>query len=231
MIGLRLLVIEDDTALRKILQKRLVAEGYAVDVCANGTDGLDYALAMTYDGIILDIMLPGMNGLQILKHLRDKHCESGVLMLTAKDAIPDRVHGLDIGADDYLTKPFAFDELLARLRALLRKRTGSHSPKLAIDDLVMDTTAHIVLRGDSEISLTAKEYALLEFFMRNAGQVLTRDQIVDHVWNYDYQFETNLVDVYVRYLRKKIDCDGSKKLLHTVRGFGYVLKVETDDEK
>lgn len=228
---MRLLVIEDDTALRKILQKRLIAEGYAVDACANGTDGLDYALAMTYDGIILDIMLPGMNGLQILKHLRDKHCESGVLMLTAKDAIPDRVQGLDIGADDYLTKPFAFDELLARLRALLRKRTGSHSPKLTIDDLVMDTTAHIVLRGDSEISLTAKEYALLEYFMRNAGQVLTRDQIVDHVWNYDYQFETNLVDVYVRYLRKKIDYDGSKKLLHTVRGFGYVLKVETDDEK
>lgn len=228
---MRILVVEDDPALRKILQKRLTTEGYAVDACANGIDGLDYALAMAYDGIVLDIMLPGMNGLQILRQLRDKHCESGVLMLTAKDAIPDRVQGLDIGADDYLTKPFAFDELLARLRAILRKQSGSRSPKLVIDDLVMDTAAHLVSRGQNAISLTSKEYALLEYFMRNAGQVLTRDQIVDHVWNYNYQFETNLVDVYVRYLRKKIDCDGASKLLHTVRGFGYMLKVEDSDEK
>lgn len=228
---MRILVVEDDHALRKILQKRLEAEGYAVDACANGTDGLDYALAVTYDGIVLDIMLPGMNGLQILKHLRDKRCESGVLFLTAKDAIPDRVEGLDIGADDYLTKPFSFDELLARLRALLRKRSGIHSPKLVVDDLVMDSTAHTVSRGECDISLTAKEYALLEYLMRNAGQVLTRDQIVDHVWNYDHQFETNLVDVYIRYLRKKIDGEGMTKLLHTVRGFGYVLKVEASDEK
>ncbi len=228
---MRILVVEDDQALRKILQKRFTAEGYAVDVCANGTDGLDYALALTYDGIVLDIMLPGMNGLQILEQLRSRHCESAVLLLTAKDAVPDRVQGLDIGADDYLTKPFAFDELLARLRALLRKRTGSHSPKLVMDDLVMDTAAHMVSRGGSEIRLTAKEYALLEYFMRNAGQVLIRDQIVDHVWNYDHSFETNLVDVYIRYLRKKIDREGAAKLLHTVRGFGYVLKADASDEK
>ena len=228
---MRILVVEDDHALRKILQKRLTAEGYAVDACVNGTDGLDFALAMTYDGIVLDIMLPGMNGLQILKHLREKHCESGVLLLTAKDAIPDRVQGLDIGADDYLTKPFAFDELLARLRALLRKRSGIHSPKLVVDDLVMDITAHTVSRGGNDINLTAKEYALLEYLMRNAGQVLTRDQIVDHVWNYDHQFETNLVDVYIRYLRRKIDNEDTTKLLHTVRGVGYVLKVEALDGK
>ena len=228
---MRILVVEDDHALRKILQKRFTAEGYAVDACANGTDGLDYALALTYDGIVLDIMLPGMNGLQILEQLRSRHCESAVLLLTAKDAIPDRVQGLDIGADDYVTKPFAFDELLARLRALLRKRTGSHSPKLTIDDLVMDTTAHTVSRGGSKISLTAKEYALLEYFIRNAGQVLTRDQIIDHVWNYEHSFETNLVDVYIRYLRKKIDREGAAKLLHTVRGFGYVLKADASDEK
>ncbi|HMM01137.1 MAG: response regulator transcription factor [Eubacteriales bacterium] len=228
---MRILIVEDDSALRKILQKRLTMEGYAVDACANGIDGLDYALAMTYDGIVLDIMLPGMNGLQILRQLRDKRCESGVLLLTAKDAIPDRVQGLDIGADDYLTKPFAFDELLARLRALLRKRTGIHSPKLVVADLEMDITAHVVSRGGNDICLTAKEYALLEYLMLNVGQVLTRDQIVDHVWNYDHQFETNLVDVYIRYLRKKIDCDDTTKLLHTVRGFGYVLKVEASDEK
>jgi two-component system copper resistance phosphate regulon response regulator CusR len=223
---MRILIVEDDPALRKILVKRLTAEGYAVDACANGTDGLDYALAMAYDGIVLDIMLPGMDGLNLLRRLREKRCESGVLMLTARDAVPDRVQGLDIGADDYLTKPFAFDELLARLRALLRKRTGTHTPKLAVADLVLDTAAHLVTRGEKSINLTAKEYALLEYFMRNAGQVLTRDQIVDHVWNYSYQFETNLVDVYVRYLRKKIDCEGAAKLLHTVRGFGYVLKAE-----
>lgn len=223
---MRILIVEDDPALRKILVKRLTAEGYAVDACANGTDGLDYALAMAYDGIVLDIMLPGMDGLNILRRLREKRCESGVLLLTARDAVPDRVQGLDIGADDYLTKPFAFDELLARLRALLRKRTGTRTPKLAVADLVMDTAAHLVSRGEKSISLTAKEYALLEYFMRNVGQVLTRDQIVDHVWNYSYQFETNLVDVYVRYLRKKIDCEGAAKLLHTVRGFGYVLKAE-----
>jgi heavy metal response regulator len=228
---LRILVIEDDHALRKILQKRLSAEGYAVDVCANGIDGLDYALAMTYDGIILDIMLPGMDGLRVLQRLREKRCESGVLLLTARDALPDRVQGLDIGADDYLTKPFAFDELLARLRALLRKSTGTHSPKLVVADLTMDTSAHLVSRGENTINLTAKEYALLEYFMRNAGQVLTRDQIADHVWNYDYQFETNLIDVYVRYLRKKIDYNGTEKLLHTVRGFGYVLKAEDTHEE
>jgi len=225
---MRILIVEDDPALRKILQKRLTAEGYAVDACADGRDGLDYALAMPYDGIVLDIMLPGMDGLTILRRLREARCESGVLLLTAKDAVSDRVQGLDGGADDYLTKPFAFDELLARLRALLRKRTGERSPQLIVSDLVMDLGAHRVTRGEKPVSLTAKEYALLEYFMRNAGQVLTRDQIVDHVWNYDYQFETNLVDVYVRYLRKKIDSDTSQKLLHTVRGFGYMLKAEED---
>lgn len=228
---MRILIVEDDPALRKILEKRLTAEGYAVDACDNGTDGLDYALAMAYDGIVLDIMLPGMDGLTLLERLREKRCGSGVLLLTARDAVPDRVRGLDVGADDYMTKPFAFDELFARLRALLRKRTGAHSPALVVGDLSMDTAAHLVTRGQRAVSLTAKEYALLEYFMRNAGQVLTRDQIVDHVWNYDYQFETNLVDVYVRYLRKKIDCEGAAKLLHTVRGFGYMLKAEDEDEE
>lgn len=228
---MRILVVEDDPALRSILQKRLSGEGYAVDTCDNGTDGLDYALALPYDGIVLDIMLPGMDGLTVLQKLRNAHSDSSVLLLTARDGVADRVSGLDIGADDYLTKPFAFDELLARLRAMLRKKNGSHSPKLEVGGLVMDTAAHIVARDNQPIHLTAKEYALLEYFMHNAGQVLTRDQIVDHVWNYEYPFETNLVDVYVRYLRKKIDAGFPAKLLHTVRGFGYVLKAEDKDDQ
>lgn len=226
---MRVLIIEDDDALRKILVKQLSAQGYAVDACSTGTDGLDYATAMTYDAIILDIMLPGINGLEILRRLRNAHCESGVLMLTAKEAVADRVNGLDLGADDYLTKPFALDELLARVRALLRKRTENRSPVLTVATLVMDTAAHTVMRGQRAVILTAKEYTLLEYFMRNAGHVLTRDQISDHVWNYECSLETNLVDVYVRYLRGKIDKDEPVKLLHTVRGFGYVLKAEGNE--
>lgn len=223
---MRLLIVEDDDALRNILVKRLSAESYAVDVCANGIDGLDFALSAPYDGIILDVMLPGMNGFEMLNRLRAAHCECAVLLLTARDAIADRVQGLDAGADDYLVKPFAFDELLARVRALLRKRTPDRSPVLAVEDLRMDTVAHTVMRGERAIQLTAKEYALLEYFMRNAGQVLTRAQITDHVWNYECGFETNLVDVYVRYLRGKIDSDEATKLLQTVRGMGYVLRAE-----
>lgn len=226
---MRLLIVEDDDALRAILVKRLQAQGYAVDACETGTDGLDYATAMTYDGIILDIMLPGVSGLEILRQLRGARCESGILLLTAKDAVADRVAGLDLGADDYLTKPFAFDELLARIRALLRKHAQNRSPVLTVGDLVMDTAARVVTRGERAVNLTAKEYALLEYFMRNAGHVLTRGQIGDHVWNYEYSFETNLVDVYVRYLRGKIDKEEPVKLLHTVRGMGYVLKAEADE--
>lgn len=223
---MRLLIIEDEVSLLKILSKRLTEEGYAVDACGNGLDGLEYALSTQYDGIILDIMLPGMNGLDILKRLRQKHITSGILMLTAKDAISDRVQGLDLGADDYLVKPFSFDELLARVRALLRKHTENKSPQLRVGDLVMDTVAHSVLRGERLILLTAKEHALLEYLMRNAGQILTRDQIIDHIWNYDASNGTNLVDVYIGYLRRKIDRDEAIKLLHTARGFGYMIKAE-----
>ena len=223
---MRLLIVEDDDALRAILVKRLSAEGYAVDDCANGLDGFDFALAAPYDGIILDVMLPGLNGFEVLSRLRAAHCDCAVLVLTARDAVADRVQGLDAGADDYLVKPFAFDELLARVRALLRKRLPDRSPVLVVEDLRMDTVAHTVTRGKRAIPLTAKEYAMLEYFMRNAGQVLTRTQITDHVWNYECGFETNLVDVYVRYLRGKIDYDEPVKLLQTVRGMGYVLRAE-----
>ena len=225
---MRILIVEDDHALRNILVKRLKAEGYAVDACVNGKDGLDYAQAIAYDGIVLDIMLPGINGLEILSRLRQDKCKSGVLMLTARDSIDDRVLGLDTGADDYLVKPFAFEELLARLRALMRKREDSHYTLLSYDDLVMDTAAHLVKRAGRTISLTVKEFAMLEYFLRNADIVLTRDQIATHVWDYSCNFESNLVDVYVRYLRGKIDKDEQVKLLHTVRGIGYVLKVAED---
>lgn len=225
---MRLLVVEDDDALRRVLVKRLTSEGYAVDDCATGTDAVDYTGALRYDGIVLDVMLPGLNGLEVLSRLRGVKYDAPVLMLTAKDSIADRVRGLDLGADDYLVKPFAFDELLARIRALLRKRTEDRSPILRCTDLTMDTAAHTVRRGGCEILLTAKEFSLLEYFLRNAGQVLTRDQIADHVWNYECSFETNLVDVYVRYLRTKIDKDADIKLLRTVRGVGYVLREDDD---
>ena len=223
---MRLLIVEDDDALRAVLAKRLSAEGYAVDACATGTDGLDYALSMDYDGMVLDIMLPGIDGLEILRRLRAAKSGCPVLMLTARDAVADRVKGLNTGADDYLVKPFAFDELLARVRALLRKHAPDRSPLMTVADLEMDTTLRTVTRAGRRIELTAKEYAMLEYLLRNAGQVLTREQIIDHVWNYESGFASNLVDVYIGYLRVKIDRGASVRLLHTVRGAGYVLRAE-----
>jgi len=223
---MRLLIVEDDDALRTVLARRLEMEGYAVDACATGTDGLDYAQAMVYDGMVMDIMLPGIDGLEILRRLRNDKNGCPVLLLTARDAVADRVKGLNMGADDYLVKPFAFDELLARVRALLRKHTQDRSPLLRMDDLEMDTAARTVTRAGRRIDLTAKEYAMLEYFLHNAGQVLTRDQIIDHVWNYESSFASNLVDVYIGYLRNKVDKDAAVRLLHTVRGAGYVLRAE-----
>lgn len=223
---MRLLLVEDDKALRAVLAKRLLAEGYVVDQCDNGPDALDYLLAVHYDGAVLDIMLPGMDGFEVLKRFRKKDTTVPVLMLTARDGVEDRVKGLDTGADDYLVKPFSFDELLARVRALLRKQATQRSPLLKAEDLTMDTTLRKVTRADREISLTAKEYALLEYFMRNAGQVLTREQIADHVWSIENTFSSNLVDVYVRYLRNKIEGVGTVRLIQTVRGAGYTLRPE-----
>lgn len=220
---MRLLVVEDDPALRNALEMRLTREGYAVDTCADGADGLLYAHGAEYDGLILDVMLPKMDGFTLLSILRREGYAGAALMLTARDAVEDRVEGLDRGADDYLTKPFAFDELLARIRAMLRRHGTTRSPLLTCGDLTMDTVRHSVCRSGREIRLTAKEYALLEYMLRNRGQLLTRDQIFDHVWNYDGSFETNLVDVYIGYLRAKLDRNASEKLIHTVRGFGYRL--------
>lgn len=226
---MRLLLVEDDDALWEILGKRLKQEGYAVDLCADGNEGLNWALLTPYDGILLDIMLPGIDGLTLLSHLRARNVNAAVLLLTARDAVDDRVRGLDSGADDYLTKPFAYEELSARLRAMLRRHAPSRSPVLRVGALEMDTVTHTVHRGGRTISLTAKEYALLEYLMRNAGQVLTPDQIYDHVWDYQGAFDSNLVPVYIGYLRAKIDRGEDKSYLRTVRGFGYVLKDESNE--
>lgn len=226
---MRILVVEDDQSLHRIIQRRLKEEGYAVDGCYDGEDALMYMTSGIYDCIILDWMLPKKDGVIVLREFRSQGGETPVLMLTAKDAISDRVSGLDAGADDYLTKPFAFDELLARVRALMRRNTGVKENTLQLADLVMDLPKHTVRRGEKEISLTSREYALLEYFLRNQGQVLTRSQIADHVWNYDFDYDSNVVDVYIRYLRNKIDRGFDVPLIHTVRGCGYVLKQENED--
>lgn len=226
---MRLLLVEDDAALRDVLSKRLIQEGYAVDACGDGNKGLEYALSAPYDGVILDIMLPGIDGLTLLTHLRARHVDCGVLLLTARDAVDDRVRGLDCGADDYLTKPFAYEELSARLRAMLRRHAPSRSPVLRVGDLELDTVSRAVHRGKRVVSLTAKEYALLEYLMRNAGQVLTPGQIYDHVWDYQGTFDSNLVPVYIGYLRSKIDKGEDTPYIRTVRGFGYVLRDDKNE--
>ena len=223
---MRVLVVEDEPNLLKIISRRLQEEGYGVDSSNNGEEGLYFATNVEYDCIILDLMLPILDGLTILKKLRLKNINIPVIILTAKDAIEDRVSGLDSGADDYLTKPFSFEELLARVRALLRRPLDSRENILSISDLTLDTTSHLVCRGSESLELTAREYSILEYFMRNKGRILTRSQIAEHVWNYDFDYGSNIIDVYIRYLRRKIQDDSHVKLIHTVRGSGYVLKVK-----
>lgn len=224
MIAIRILIIEDELALLKIITKRLTENGYSVDSCNNGEDGRYYIEMTQYDCIILDWMLPKVDGLTLLKEMRQKENKTPVLILTAKTVVEDRVAGLDSGADDYLTKPFSFDELLARIRVLLRRQSDSRSNELTLADLTMDIAGHAVRRGDKIIDLTSKEYALLQYLMRNKGRTLSRMQIAEHVWNYDFDCSSNIVDVYIRYLRTKVDNDFDKKLIHTIRGAGYMLR-------
>ncbi len=225
---MRLLVIEDEKSLLKIIAKRLKEEGYSVDAVTNGRDGENYIYSTDYDCIILDIMIPIVDGLTLLRRIRAKKISTPVLLLTAKDSIEDRVVGLDTGADDYLIKPFSFDELLARVRALLRRRKEKRDIVLSIGDLKLDTVTREVKRGDKLIELTSKEYSILEYFLRNKNRVLTKSQIAEHVWNYDFEYNSNIVEVYIRYLRRKIDEDFKNKLIHTIRGGGYVLKDESE---
>lgn len=224
---MRILVAEDERELNSIIAKRLADEDYAVDSVFDGKNALEYMLTTSYDIVLLDVMMPGMDGFEVLKRYRAEGGTSPVLFLTARDAVSDRVRGLDSGGDDYLVKPFAFQELLARMRVLLRRNDGKNkSSVLQVGDLSLDTSSHRAVRRGREIGLSSKEFSILEFLMRNEGAVLSRESIREHIWSWDYDGESNVVDVYIRYLRKKIDDGESVKLIHTVRGSGYMIKGE-----
>ena len=223
---MRVLVVEDERKVAQFIKKGLEEEGYAVDLAFDGEEGLHMALDRVHDLILLDISLPKMDGLRVLKKLREEKLATPVLLLTVRAAIEDKVLGLDSGADDYLTKPFAFQELLARIRALLRRKAEAGPPLLRFADLILDPARRLVTRGEEKIELTSKEFSLLEYFLRNPGRVLSRAMISEHVWDYDFDTESNVIDVYVNYLRRKIDSGREKKLIHTVRGAGYVLEEE-----
>ncbi len=226
---MRILVVEDEKKVARFIRKGLEQEGYIVDVAEDGIRGEELAENHDYDCIIVDIMLPRKDGLELIKTLKEKHIPSPILILTARDTVEDRVKGLDLGADDYLVKPFAFEELLARVRALMRR--GKYGPpELKFEDLSLDPSTRKAKRGDKEVELTLKEYALLEYLLRNPNRVLSRAMIAEHVWHQSFDTETNVVDVYINHLRSKIDNDPSKRLIHTVRGVGYVLKKEEEKE-
>jgi two-component system response regulator MprA len=220
----RILIIEDDQAILKLLQRGLTYEGYVVDTATDGRMGLIQARDHTPDLVILDWMLPGMDGLDVCHRLRTAGGSIPILMLTAKDTVQDRVQGLDAGADDYMVKPFNLDELLARVRALLRRTQPERVAILKFADLTLDTGSRQASRGNRLVSLTAKEYDLLDLFMRHPKQVLTREVIFDRVWGYDFGGESNVLEVYIRYLRQKLEAEGEPRLIHTVRGVGYVLR-------
>jgi heavy metal response regulator len=226
---MRILIVEDEAGVAGFIEQGLTEAGYAVDVARDGADGLEYALAFDYDAIVLDIMLPKMNGLDLLGEIRNRRVKSPVLLLTARDRIDDRVRGLDVGADDYLVKPFAFPELLARIRALLRRPPLQSGNLLRTSDLEMDLTQREVRRAGRKIELSPREFSLLELLLRHPHQVLSRTQIVEHVWNFDFYTDTNVVDVYIGYLRRKIDRGFAFPLIQTIRGVGYRLSEEKDD--
>ena len=223
---MRILVVEDEPKVASFIRRALEEESYAVDVCADGQKGLDWAQSIDYDLVILDLMLPGIPGLELLKQLRKSGVKTPVVILTARSEVDQRVKGLDAGADDYLTKPFAIEELLARARALLRRAGGAPTGILQVDDLVLNPVTREVTRGSQRIDLTTKEYALLEYLMRNAGRVLTRPMITEHVWDLDFDTFTNVIDVYISYLRNKIDRGREQSLIQTVRGSGYVMRTD-----
>ncbi|HEV8306557.1 MAG TPA: response regulator transcription factor [Methylomirabilota bacterium] len=223
---MRVLVVEDERKVASFIRQGLEEEGHAVEVAADGAAALDLVLeGPPYDLIVLDVMLPRRDGFAVLKALRERRIQTPVLLLTARDSVSDRVAGLDLGADDYLTKPFAFEEFLARVRALLRRGAQQRAPVLRVADLSLDPATREVRRGGRRITLTTREYALLEYLMRNAGRILTRPMLAEHVWGLDFDSETNVIDVYVGYLRRKIDAPGDPRLVHTMRGAGYVLKA------
>lgn len=225
---MRLLYAEDEEDLNKVVTKKLTEEGFSVDSCFDGREAIDNVQFTEYDAAILDIMMPHADGFAVLKELRKLKKNTPVLFLTARDSIEDRVTGLGSGANDYLVKPFSFEELLARIRVLTREKHGLTENILSIADLSLNLSSHTVTRGGTEISLTSKEYQLLEYLLYNKEKVLSREKIENHIWNYDYEGGTNVIDVYIRYLRKKIDDGFPTKLIHTVRGAGYVIREENN---
>ena len=228
---MRILVVEDEKKINDIIVKTLKQEKYGVDSCFDGEEALDYIFSVEYDIILLDIMLPKKNGFEVMESMRKKGIKTPVLFLTARDQIEDRVKGLDLGADDYLVKPFAFEELLARIRVVLRKNSVSGEDSgniLKIANLTVDCNKHEVLRDEISIKLSAKEFSILEYMMRNKGRVVSKEKIEEHVWDFDYEGGSNIVEVYIKFLRKKVDNDFSPKLIHTIRRVGYILKVENE---
>lgn len=221
---MRILVVEDEKKLAGFVKRALKEDGHAVDVCHDGNAASAQAESEPYDAIVLDLQLPGRDGLEVLRHLRERKKNVPVLILTARDSVKDRVGGLDAGADDYMTKPFSLDELRARVRALLRRGEGSSTTLLKFGGLTMNLLDRMVLRGTREITLTPKQFALLEFLLRSPNRVLTRTSIAEHVWDYTFEWQSNVVDVFMNTLRKKMEEGGEPRLIHTVRGVGYVLK-------
>ena len=226
---MRFLVVEDETKMAALLRRGLEEEGYAVDIASTGTEGLWAATENPYDAILLDVMLPELDGFEVCRQLRARGRWAPVLMLTARDDVRDRVQGLDAGADDYLVKPFSFSELLARLRALIRRGARERPAILSVSDLALDPATRRVSRGGTEIALTAREFALLEMFLRHPGEVLSRTRILEHVWDFAFDGDSNVVDVYVRYLREKVDRPFGRDSIETIRGMGYRLRGEDSD--
>ena len=227
---MRLLVVEDEKKLNELITKKLEKEYYGVDSCFDGEEAVRYVEGTEYDAVILDIMLPKLDGFGVIKRIRAKKNKVPILLLTARDNIDDKVKGLDYGADDYLVKPFIFEELMARIRVLLRRNSGNADNVITIANLKVDLDAKLVFRDNVLIKLSGREYSILEYLIRNKGKILSRERIEDHIWNYEYTGGTNVIDVYIRYLRKKIDDSYTPKLIHTVRGLGYVLRVDNENK-
>ena len=221
---MRILLAEDEQDMNRILTRQLTWEGYTVDSCFDGQEALDYLQNMRYDAVVMDVMMPAVDGFRVVERMRKSGDMTPVIFLTARDSLADKIEGLDIGGDDYLVKPFEFEELAARLRTMLRRQAGTQITVFSCGDLSVDVTRHIVTRAGKEIQLTTKEFSLLEYMIRNRGVVLSREQIEDSLWNYDSIVGSNVVDVYIRMLRRKLDDGFEQKLIHTVRGYGYVLK-------
>ena len=223
---MKILLAEDEVDLNNVVTRYLKKNGYSVDSVLDGEEALDYLEYSEYDLVILDIMMPKVDGFEVIKKLRDKGNHTSVLMLTARDSADDKVKGLDLGADDYIVKPFDFNELMARIRAVVRRKYGNSSNKLVIGDLILDTSEKSVTRAGRQIELTGKEYEVLEYLMQSKNRILSRDQIKEHVWDFDYEGDSNIIDVLIKNIRKKIDVEDGKQIIYTKRGLGYVIKED-----